>query len=210
MREFFDKLVQQIGEMEPAGAYAALALSAFLENVVPPVPGDTVVVFSAYLVGRGALSLWPAYGATCFGGFLGFMVMYYLGLRHGRSFFASRGGRFFSPEVLERAEGWLARYGMGLVLVNRFLSGIRSAIALAAGIGGMDWRKVALCSLISMALWNALLFYAGLLVGQNWEEVTQLLQNYNRVMAVAFLVVFLPLAWRRWRRRTLDSGKDRS
>ena len=33
-------------------AYGILLLSAFFGNIVPPIPGDTVVVFSAYLVGR--------------------------------------------------------------------------------------------------------------------------------------------------------------
>ena len=167
------------------------------------------MVFSAYLVGRGVLSLWPAYAVTCVGGSAGFMLMYYLGFRHGRSFFSGRKGRFFSTEGLQRAEAWLARYGAWLVLVNRFLSGIRSAIALAAGIGGMSWRLVFLCALVSMALWNGVLFYAGLLVGQNWETVTQFLQNYNRVMGIAFLVLVLFFGWRRWGRRALDSRKHR-
>ncbi|MBQ41251.1 MAG: DedA family protein, partial [Gemmatimonadetes bacterium] len=45
----------ELGTWDPLWAYAFLLISAFLENVIPPVPGDAVVVFSAYLVGRGVL-----------------------------------------------------------------------------------------------------------------------------------------------------------
>ena len=202
METDLESLIEKLSEVDPIWAYGILLLSAFLENVVPPVPGDTVVVFSAYLVGRGALSMWPVFLATSVGGTIGFMVMYYMGFSRGRAFFSGRGGRFFSPESLNRAEHWLKQYGFLLILGNRFLTGIRSVIAIGAGLGGMRWSIVALGSLISMLAWNGLLIYAGLLVGQNWEEVTLLLKQYNRILLgiLIFAAAVLLLRW--WRKRT--------
>jgi len=201
VEEYLNRLSVELDQWPPPLLYGALVFSAFLENVIPPVPGDTVVVFSAYLVGRGVLGLWAAYLATCVGGLAGFMAMYYLGYARGRDFFASRGGRLFSEENLAKAEGWLARYGLFLVAANRFLSGVRSVIALASGMGRMDWKRVALAGLLSLALWNALMFYAGMLLGQHWERVLEYLGEYNRVLSGALALVVLALAWRWWRRR---------
>jgi membrane protein DedA with SNARE-associated domain len=192
------ELVRALEDVDPRWAYGVLLLSAMLENLIPPVPGDTVVVFSAYLVGRGTWELWPVFGATVAGGVIGFMIMYYIGLRYGRSFFAGRRGRVFSLEGLEKAEAWLTRYGVWLLLGNRFLSGIRSVIALSAGIGRMSWVRVLICGALSMALWNGVLLYTGLLVGQNWEEVLALLRQYNRVLVGVLVVVALVGLWR-WR-----------
>ncbi len=201
MEVLLQELTRALETLDPRWAYALLLLSAFLENVVPPVPGDTVVVFSAYLIGRGALDLIPVYLATCAGGTAGFMAMYYLGLRYGRAFFSGRRGRLISIEGLEKAEDWLARYGIWLLLANRFLSGIRSVIAISAGIGGISWLQVALCGALSMAIWNGLLLYAGLLVGQNWEEVVSLLRQYNKALALGLFAVVLWAVWR-WRAKT--------
>ncbi len=201
MEEYLNRLSIELGQWPPALVYGALVLSAFLENVIPPVPGDTVVVFSAYLVGRGVLGFWAAYLATCAGGMAGFMAMYYLGYSRGRAFFVSRGGRLFTEENIAKAEGWLSRYGLALVAVNRFLSGVRSVIALAAGMGRMDWKRVALAGFASIALWNALMFYAGMLVGQHWGRVLEYLEEYNRVLSGVLVVVALVLAWRWWRGR---------
>ena len=204
MEAYLEALIEHLSDADPVWAYAILALSAFLENVVPPIPGDTVVVFSAYLVGRGALALWPVFIATCAGGLIGFLTMYYVGYSRGRAFFSGRGGRFFSADSLGVAERWLARYGILLILGNRFLSGIRSVIALGAGLGGMPWGKVVACGLVSMVAWNGLLFYAGLLVGQNWEQVTGLLAQYNRILLGLLALLGAGLGWRWWRARAAE------
>jgi membrane protein DedA with SNARE-associated domain len=143
--------------------------------------------------------MWPAYLATCLGGTVGFMVMYALGRRVGRPFFAGSGRRWFSAEHLARAEGWLARYGLLLILGNRFLSGVRSVIALAAGVGGMDWRRVGFCAAVSMAVWNGLLFVLGGLVGRNWQVAAGALARFQWLMG-AGVAVAVGLAWV-WRRR---------
>ena len=46
----------------------------------------------------------------------GFLVMYYLGYSRGRAFFAGRRG----AAKLAQAERWLSRYGVALILGNRF------------------------------------------------------------------------------------------
>ena len=201
MEEYIERLIESLSEWNPMWAYGFLLLSAFLENVIPPVPGDTVVVFSAYLVGRGVLDWRPVYLVTCAGGLIGFLTMYYLGYRGGRAFFRSGTGRFFSSENLARAEQWLDRYGRALILANRFLSGIRSVIAIAAGIGRMNWKQVAAYGSISMGIWNGLLFYAGWSLGKNWGEVVDCLEKYNRIWILLLALFLLFLLLRRWRTR---------
>ncbi|MEW6749533.1 MAG: DedA family protein [Candidatus Latescibacterota bacterium] len=207
MDEWFRDELDRLGRVSPAWAYVLLLVSALLENLIPPIPGDTVVVFGAYLVGRGLLGIWPVYAATCCGGLVGFMGMYYVGRTRGRAFLSGRAGRLLSPQGLARAEQWLERYGAALILANRFLSGVRSVIALAAGIGAMGWRKVAVCGAVSLLAWNGLLLYAGLLLGERWEELVHFLGRYGWGVWVALaLVLLLLLASRRWRRRKPNGG----
>lgn len=202
MAAYLDSLLAVLAGVDPLWAYGLLLLSAFLENIVPPVPGDTVVVFSAYLVGRGLLDIWPVFFATCVGGTAGFLAMYYLGYSRGRAFFAGRRG----TAKLAQAERWLGRYGVALILGNRFLSGIRSVIAIGAGLGRMPWPTVVLCSAIGMAVWNGLLLYAGFLVGENWEQVAEMLAQYNRVLVGILCLVGAVLLGRWWRKRRVDSS----
>ena len=210
MEGWIDQAVVSVGDWPPTLVYLGIAVSAFLENVLPPVPGDLVVVLSAYLAGRGVLNWLPVYVATCLGGTTGFLFMYYLGRRHGRAFLKKRPGGFllFSPQRLAQAEAWVNRRGAWLVLANRFLSGIRSVIALAAGMGGLRWQPVALLGGISMLVWNGGLLYLGLEVGQNWEQVTEWLSRYNRIVGGLLGAMALALGVRWWRRRATRVSVD--
>ncbi len=190
-------LIKTLEDMDPGWAYALLFVSAILENIVPPVPGDTVVVFSAYMVGRGVWGIAPVFLATVAGGVVGFMSVFYLGKRYGRALFSVQDGRIFSAEGLDRAEQWLDRYGFGLILANRFLTGIRSVVAISAGMGGMSPLRVAFGGALSMVVWNGLLLYVGMLLGQNWSEVAVLLKQYNRILlgVLAIVAIVLVVRW---------------
>ena len=60
--------------------YAILMISCYIENIFPPLPGDSVVVIGAYLVGIGFLKFEFTYIVTGIGSILGFMTLYYVGV----------------------------------------------------------------------------------------------------------------------------------
>jgi len=174
--------------------YAFLFLSSFVENIFPPMPGDTFVVLGAFLVGRGQMAFFPAYVSTLAGSVLGFMTCYAIGNRWGREWFKDRRGRLFSREHLDRVEKWFARYGDWVLVFNRFLSGFRAVVSFVAGMAGMNARNVFIFAFVSCLLWNGLLMGLGLWVGQNWAVV---LQKYQQVVFI--LIVVLVLGW--WLKR---------
>ncbi|MFQ6092831.1 MAG: DedA family protein [bacterium] len=181
MVDFFINLISSHG---PLIAYLLLFVSAFVENIFPPIPGDTVTLFGAYLVGRGELDVVPVFSATVAGSFIGFMAIYSLGLKKGRALFDRGNSSLRSAHRLEKVERWFGRYGPKVILANRFLSGLRSLVALAAGIGNMPAGKVTFYSLISIGVWNGFIIYAGLMVGANWPTVKTILSTYSRIIVL--------------------------
>ncbi len=169
--------------------YGFLFLSSYAENLFPPAPGDTFTVIGAFLVGRGRMSFLPAYLSTLLGSVCGFMTCYAIGRRWGREWFSGKRGRFFSSEHLKRVERWFGRYGLWVLVFNRFLSGFRAVVSFAAGMAVMDVRKVLLLALVSCAAWNALLMGLGLWAGEHWAVIVR---NYERVVlgAIAAAVLF--------------------
>jgi len=169
--------------------YGFLFISSYAENLFPPAPGDTFTVIGAFLVGRGRMSLVPAYLSTLLGSVSGFMTCYAIGRRWGREWFKGKPGRLFSRRHLEQVERWFGRYGNWVLVFNRFLSGFRAVVSFAAGMAVMDARKVFLLALISCSVWNGLLMGMGLWAGGHWAVIVQ---NYERVMlgAIAGLLLF--------------------
>jgi membrane protein DedA with SNARE-associated domain len=186
--------------------YVTLGLSAFVENVFPPIPGDTITAFGAFLVGMGRLDLWGVYVATTSGSLLGFMALFGLGGFLGRRFFLEKDYRFFKAKDITRAEGWFQRYGYTLIAVNRFIPGARSAISIAGGMARLRPAVVGFLALISCAVWNLIWILAGYGLGTHWEVVeermTAMLVKYNAAVGgVVLVVVAFVIARARWKRR---------
>lgn len=185
----------------PIEAYVILFLSAFIENIFPPVPGDTVTVFAAYLVGRGSLELWPVIWTTFFGSTVGFVGLYLLGRMAGHAVLVRLGWVRHSAEKIDKAEALVQKHGVYVVAINRFLPGLRSVISLAVGMLRMPAWKVALAAMVSIFAWNGLLIWAGLLVGQNWERVIEVLRRYNAIVGTILLLAIVLAAATWWYRR---------
>ncbi|HPC39836.1 MAG TPA: DedA family protein [Spirochaetota bacterium] len=175
--------------------YVFLFISAIIENLFPPIPGDTITIFGAFLVGTGRLSYLLVYAATTLGSVTGFMLLVSVGRVLEREFFMNKNYRFFSAESIVAAERWFERYGYFVVLANRFLPGVRSVISLVSGITRLNLPKVLLLALASASLWNLIWIQIGFVLGNNWQVVRQkagiLIGRYNIVMAV---IIALALA----------------
>jgi len=197
-----DAILNVLGRLEALDSllvHLLLALGAFAENVVPPVPADTFIVVGGVLAGRGAVPLWSialVVGAANVGGA---WLVYLLGRRYGHDFFATGPGRFIlSEEQLERVEAWHERRGASALFFIRLLPALRAVAPAFAGIGGLPARKVLVPLASASLLWYGGLIAAGYAAGQNLEAVARAIAQVNTGLAVvAGLVVVGTLWW--WR-----------
>jgi len=202
MLEFINNLFNQL---DPLTAYIVLGLSAFVENTVPPIPGDTVTVLGAYLISLGKLKFWGVYLSTTMGSVLGFFFMYLLGVWFGRSILNSRlGKKIFNEGQIEKTEIWFGKYGYWIIAANRFLSGTRSVISLFTGFFHLKWYLVLGLAFLSAAVWNGLLISAGYMVGENWELIANILSQYNKIVIALTLGIIIYFIVRRQRAKSVQ------
>lgn len=71
-----DKIIHIIETSNPIWAYLSLFISAFIENIFPPAPADTVVVLGAYFVGQKVLNAWYVFISTTLGSTAGFLTIF--------------------------------------------------------------------------------------------------------------------------------------
>jgi membrane protein DedA with SNARE-associated domain len=175
--------------------YFLLGASAFVENVFPPIPGDTITAFGAFLVGTKRLDFFGVYLSTVVGSLIGFMFLFWVGGLLGRRFFLERDYWFFKAQDIIKAEAWFKKYGYLLILLNRFFPGIRSVISIAGGISRLKTRRVILLALISCSIWNLIWIFFGYMLGSNWDmardQMARIMGRYNLAVGILFGVVVL-------------------
>jgi len=185
-------------------APAVLFFATFVEHVFPPFPGDLLVVLGAWYAVQGQLS-WPmllAFGTA--GALAGAWVDHRLGVYLGRRLDARAShSRLLPPERLAAFEAAYRRWGSWLLVLNRFMPGIRAFLFVAAGASGLPARRVVLLGGLSALIWNTLLLAAGGLLASNLEELVRLVDQYMRLagsmLALAAAVLAARALWQRRR-----------
>ncbi len=202
MIEYLNELFTKI---EPLTAYVLLTISAFVENTFPPIPGDTVTVLGAYLVSSGRLDFWGVYISTTIGSVIGFFCMYLLGKLYGRSLIRTKiGAKIFEESRINKVEKWFSNYGYWVIVANRFLSGTRSVISVFAGLFHLKWYIVLLLSTVSAVIWNGLLIYGGYQLGVNWQAISGIIGQYNKVVLILTIAIIAVVIYRKRKRHKLE------
>ena len=169
--------------------------------------GETIVALAAVAAHRGYLALPSVIAVAAAGGFLGDQIYFLV-------------GRFAGDRVLarwpalqpgaERARQLLDRYDAPLILVVRFLYGLRTIGPIAIGMSRVHWLRFAALNLAGAIVWAALVAGIGYALG---EALTRVLGDLKRVEEWVFgailvgglaLVAWLQRRGRRAAARALD------
>lgn len=155
-----------LAEWADAYSYIALLMALMVVNLLPPVPAEMVIPFSATLFDDPTLSLPMAIVMATIGLVLGTLPLYYLGRSLGEErlkAFLQRHRRWLAvtPKDIDRSGRWFRRYGAWLVLAGRLIPGMRSMVSIPAGFHCMPLPTFLLSTIIGSAAWASLLVLAG-------------------------------------------------
>jgi len=186
--------------------YWAIALLLLLENIgAPVVPGEFAMISGAIFAGTGRAGLnivvvaVVAFVASVVGAEIGYLVGRFAGreliLHYGKYI-------MIKPHHLDRAEAIVDRYGGIVVVIARFIVGLREAIGIIAGITQMRWLTFTIFNVIGAAIWVATWVTIGDVAGDHIDTVYADINRYSLYVFSALVVaVAAYIAWRVIRRR---------
>ncbi|MBI4206472.1 MAG: DedA family protein [Betaproteobacteria bacterium] len=175
--------------------YYAVFVGALLE-------GETVLVMAGFVAYRGYLELPWVMACAGVGGFLSDQLYFYLGRRHGG--FIMRRLRAFEAQAA-RVNRLLVRYDILLIVLIRFMYGMRIAGPALIGMSAVAAWRFVLFNLMGAALWAALLTSIGFLFGRSLETVLADIHRYE-LLIVAAIAVAGGVFWIIMRRRRNGAG----
>jgi hypothetical protein len=108
---------------------------------------------------------------------------------------------FLTEERLDKAEEFFDHHGGKIIVVARFIEGLRQANGIIAGITGMHWRRFAIFNAIGAALWVGTWVSLGYLAGNHIDTIYRYITNYSLYVAIALVVIIAALIARHLVRR---------
>ena len=192
-------------DLEPTlNKYGYLALGLiFLEDFGVPVPGETVLIIAAVYAGTGRLSVWLVALIGFVAAVLGDNVGFAIGHFGGRPL-AERYGKyiFLTPERLDKTADFFDRHGGKVIVIARFVEGLRQANGLIADITGMHWTKFLPFNMLGAALWVGVWVSVGYFSGSHIDSIYRTVTRYQTFFAIGVALVILAFIGRHlWRRR---------
>jgi membrane protein DedA with SNARE-associated domain len=178
--------------------YLAVAGLVLIEDFGVPVPGETVLILGAVYAGSGRLNIVLVALLGFLGAVIGDNIGFAVGHFGGRRL-VERYGRyvFLTPERLVRATRFFEHHGGKIIVVARFIEGLRQANGIIAGTTGMHWARFLLFNAIGAALWVAVWTSIGYFSGSHINTIYNDATRYDTYLAIAVGVLLLAYIARR-------------
>lgn len=194
--------------MPPLAAYIFLIFSGVLQQVFPPYPGDTFLLFAGALSASGGLN--AAMTLVCYasGTLISSLWLYEVGYKYGDRILRSKAVRKVSPQRRIQLIDCFIRFGAWFLVICKFVPGVNFIAIIISG--AVRFERGAAYAGISFAalLHNSLLFMGGRGVGAGLERIEEYIFSFNKaailavvgVLAIGYTIYRVRLAYIRRRK----------
>jgi len=197
-------LVELARDLYEAVEWPGVVFLMAIESACIPFPSEIIMPLAGWFLvkdrGHGFeyLLLAGFYGAL--GNLIGSLVAYYAGAWGGRPLL-QRYGRWvlITPKEIDLADRWFQKYGEVAVFASRMLPVVRTFISLPAGIARMNVWRFSVLTFVGAFPWSFGLAWAGYLLGENWERISDYLRPVSIPIAVGVVVLVVYFVYRRIR-----------
>lgn len=191
-----------VGSLFHPGSYLGIFVFLVLTGCGLPVPEEVAIVLAGVLSAQGNLLTGPALAACLAGALLGDCIIYAIGRRWGPSLLVAhpRFAKLLRADREAKFEEAIERHAMKVLLLARFMVGIRGPVYLAAGAVGMPFRRFVLYDLLGVTIVVGGVFALSHAYGNqvlSWIRHAELTVTITVLAVVAAVGVYL---YRRYRR----------
>lgn len=190
--------------------YAAVFLFVVLGNVGLPVPEETILILSGYLVWHQDLRLPIVLVVGILSAMAGDNIGYWVGRRYGQEAIERYGHRIMvTPERLESTRRFVARFGAFGVFAARFIAGFRFLAGPLAGSTGLRPATFLAANALGAIIYVPMMVGAGYAIGYGLGDHVKRLQRIVGRIELVVLVVAVLITLAFLGRRALQAAQAR-
>ena len=167
-----------------------------------PLPEDISLVTGGFLAYLDAANLYIMMAVGFVGILVGDTLIFSAGRRIGTQ--VGRGGhgffaRIVTPEKRRKVEELFARHGEKIVMIARFLPGVRAVTYFTAGSARMKYRRFIFFDGVAALASAPLFVFLGYKFGDEIEALYRAVRRGESAVIVVLGVLLSLLIYRRWR-----------
>jgi membrane protein DedA with SNARE-associated domain len=173
------------------GSWAIFCLLA-LGIVGLPVPDETLLLLSGYLVFKGELLPLSTVLAALAGSITGVSISYLLGRVPGEYLLGKAAPLLHLREdAVSRARAWITRRGKWALVIGYFIPGVRHFTAFMAGTSDLAYPVFATFAYSGAFIWVSTFLCTGYFSGEEWSHLPASMHRIMMIIAGILLALFL-------------------
>lgn len=178
-------LIQSTGYL---GIFVLMTLNA----AAIPIPSEVTLPFAGFLANQGHISLILAIITAVIGDLAGSIIGYSIGYFLEENLLLSlikKYGKIIlvTEHDYHKATSWIKKYGSPVIFIGKMTPGIKSFIAVAAGITEIKFSKFVLFNVLGTIIYVSVVTYFGYFLGSQWN----ILGAYFRKFEIVILVILI-------------------
>ncbi len=147
----FERALARVQPLVTRYGYGAVALAVFAEGIGIPLPGQTLLIATSLEAAVGRLNIGLTLVIVTLAAALGNSAGYLLGRWGGRTVFNKLK---VNTERQQRIDKFFQRRGGLVILIARFVDGLRQLNGIVAGVLRMPWWTFTAYNLAGAILWT--------------------------------------------------------
>ena len=142
---------------------------------------------------QGSLNLITVFIWSVLGSVIGAYILYGVGAWLGLERLRKIADWMWLVRVsdVDKSMEFFHKHGKPSIFFGRLIPGIRSLISIPAGLDRMNLVMFGLWTTLGSGIWNAILIFLGLKLGENWEQATAWADTYSKVIYVVLILIIL-------------------
>jgi len=188
--------------------YLSVAVIVTIESFGPPLPGETIIIAASIYSGAGSLNIWLVALIAFLSAVIGDNIGYWIGRKGGHAL-VDRYGKYIgaTPERYGKAEKFFLQHGRWIIIVARFIEGLRQLNGIIAGTAEMPWLMFATAQMLGAALWVGTWTLIGYHAGSHIQAIYDGFAKVGYGLFALALVAGVVL-WLRHRRRARNGETE--
>ena len=164
-----------------------------------PIPDETLLVFSGYLIHKGTLNPEFTFSMAFLGAVSGISASYFLGRIYGLKLIHKYGRYFhFTEERFRKVHNWFERAGRWSLFFGYYIAGVRHFTAMVAGASELEYPVFARFAYSGAFTWVLVFLSLGYFLGEGWAGASERIHEYilTGCLAIGVIVALYFLARR--------------
>ena len=170
----------------------AVFVACLAEGVGVPLPGQTLLIACALLAASGSLDIAQVLLVAWLGTQLGDVIGYSIG-RYGIQQALNKTVKH--RDRLARVERLFNRWGAAVLVIARFVDGLRQTTNLAAGALLMSWWRFLAATLVGTSLWVGAYGIGAYLLKLDFHRIVDFIEPLRPYAYAVTALLLLGLLW---------------